>query len=341
MKPKAILLSSPAEHTAKLLDRVYAPAQRARLEALVDLHPQVIHLADLARPEVAAACREAELVFSTWGMPKVTEEQLAASFPKLRATFYAAGTVQGFARPLLKKGITVVSAWAANAVPVSEFTLAQILLATKYALRNARNLHKAGPERWRAEPQGPGNYRTTVSLISLGMIGRLVAGHLKHFDLDVIAYEPFAKPGVAEELGVKLVSLDECFSQADVVSLHAPNLPQTQKMIKRQHFELMRPSATFINTARGGPVDQDAMLDVLQSRPDLTAVIDVTDPTEPPPAGSRYYSLPNLFLTPHIAGSQGREVARMADYVLDEAERFLRNEPLKYAVSEAMLETMA
>jgi phosphoglycerate dehydrogenase-like enzyme len=340
MKPTSIFLLNKPDWAPQILPRVYAPKQRARLEALVDLHPDCLFPAHLDDPACKSLLESTEFIFSTWGMPSLTPEQWA-KFPKLRAVFYAAGTVQAFARPLLARDVTVVSAWAANALPVAEFAVAQILLATKSVLRYTRNLRNAGPEQWkRNEPYGA--YGTTVALISLGMIGRRVAELLKPFDLDIIAYEPFAKPGVAESLGVRLVpTLEDCFTQAQVVSLHAPNLPATKQMVKEHHFASMRPNATFINTARAQIIDQDALLDTLQARPDLTAVIDVTDPVEPPPAGSRYYTLPNVFLTPHIAGSVGNEVARLADYVIDEADRFMRRQPLKYAVSEAMLETMA
>lgn len=346
MKPKAIFFLSDAQWSSQIIPRVYPPEVRRRLGESLEIHPAVIHPADLRggdREKFAALAREAEVILSTWGMPQLTSSEVSGVFPKLRAVFYGAGTVQSFARPLLSRGTVVVSAWAANAVPVSEFTLAQILLANKSALPNMRRLQGKGPESWR--PAGafepPGNYDTRVALVSLGQIGQRVAGLLKPFKLDVVAYEPYPKPGQAEALGVKLVSLEECFSTASVVSLHAPNLPSTAKMIRREHFERMRPHATFINTARGGPVDQEALLDVMEKRPDLSAVIDVTDPHEPPPAGSRYYTLPNVFLTSHIAGSAGNEVARMGLYMAEEVERWIRGEPLQYRVSEAMLETMA
>lgn len=340
MKRKAIFLISTPEWGKSILPRVYPEDLRRRITAAYDLHPEVIHKDDLARPEVADITRSVEVIFSTWGMPAVPGGEIDRLFPRLGAVFYAAGTVQSFARPFLHRSIKVVSSWAANAVPVSEFTLAQILLATKNTQRLTRHLHNAGPEAW-IRDDGPGNYTTTVALISLGMIGARVARLLKPFDLNVIAYEPFPKPGMTEELGVTLATLEECFATADVVSLHAPNLPSTRQMIRREHFAAMPRNGTFINTARGGPVDQEAMLDVLAARPDLTAIIDVTDPTEPPPAGSRYYSLPNVYLTPHIAGAGGREVARLGLYAVEEAERFARGEPLRYGVTEPMLATMA
>jgi phosphoglycerate dehydrogenase-like enzyme len=336
MTPKAIFLSAQPDRSRILFSRVYAAAQRGRLEALVELHPEILAPEDFRDGSLGPFLREVEYIFSTWGMPKLEESDLQR-LPKLKAVFYAAGTVQGFARPLLARGITVVSGWAANAVPVAEFTAAQVILALKNALPLSRAAAAAGPELYRRR-EVTGAYGATVALISMGMIGRRAADLLRNFDLKLIAYEPYAK---GEIPGVELVSLDDCFTRGNVVSLHAPNLPATRRMIKRHHFESMRPNATFINTARGAIVDQEAMIEVLSKRPDLTAIIDVTDPHEPAPAGSAFYTLPNLFLTPHVAGSAGNEVARMAEYIIDELDRHLRGQPLKYAVTESMLETMA
>jgi phosphoglycerate dehydrogenase-like enzyme len=339
-KPRAIFVRAGAGWAAGRLASVYLPPQRARLETLVSLHPQELVPDDLKRPEYAEVVRGARFIFSTWGMPKLDTETLAR-FENLECVFYAAGSVQGFAGPLLARGVKVVSAWGANAVPVAEFTLAQTLLSLKGAWRQAMDLKRVkGPAAW-ARQGAPGAFGSTVALVSLGMIGRRVAELLKPFDVHVIAYEPYARSGMAQSLGVELVSLEECFRRGDVVSLHAPNLPATKKMITGALLRQMKPGATFINTARAAIVDNEAMFEVLRERPDLTALIDVADPTEPPPAGSPYYELPNLILTPHIAGSGGQELARMGDYVIDECARLLRGEPLQWAVTESMLATMA
>lgn len=339
MKPKALFINKLDAWASTVFPRVWTDSRRKQLREMVDLHEEILRPSDLSKPEVRDRLRETEIVFSTWGMPLLTSEQLDA-MPNLRAVFYAAGTVKSFAPPLLARGITVASAWVANAVPVAEFSAAQIILALKQAQRITRRLHNGGPAAWAEDHAIVGAYGSTVALISLGQIGIRVARLVKNFDVKIIAYEPYAKPEV-KELGIELVSLEECFKRADVVSLHAPNLPSTKKMIKREHLASMKPHATFINTARAAIVDQEAMLEVLASRPDINAVIDVTDPTEPPPQGSPYYTLPNLFLTCHIAGSVGNEVQRMADYMIEECGRFLKGEKLRYAVTESMLDTMA
>jgi phosphoglycerate dehydrogenase-like enzyme len=320
-----------------LIDRVYGQGRRARLATLVDLHPEVVTGAMLR--EGVAAVRDVDVWFSTWGFPQIDAATLAA-YPKVQAVFYAAGSVRAFAPPLLARGITLVSAWGANAVPVAEFTLAQILLSCKGYFRNSRECRVPECRRTGQVYSGPGVFGEAVALLGAGMIGRKVIELLKPFTLQILVFDPFLSPAQAGELGVEQVSLDEAFARGFVVSNHLANLPETRGMLTGAHFAAMRPHATFINTGRGATVDERALTRVLTERPDLTALLDVTDP-EPPPADSPLYRLPNVQLSSHIAGSLGDEVVRMADYCLEEFLAWQDGRPLRYAVSEAMLATMA
>ena len=121
---------------------------------------------------------------------------------------------------------------------------------------------------------------------------------------------------------MELVTLADVFRLADVVSLHTPLLPETVGLVTGAHLATMKSGATFINTAWGPIVRQTQMIDVLARRPDLQAVLDVCDP-EPPGADSLLYTLPNVVLTPHIAGSVGTECRRMGRYMVEELERYL------------------
>lgn len=277
---------------------------------------------------------EVETVVSTWGMPVVDDALLAAA-PRLRGVFYAAGTVKGFVTPALwEHGITVSSAAPMNAVPVAEYTLAVILLSNKRFWTVMRH-----PRREVQEVSMPGNYRRTVGIIGASMVGREVLRLLRQTDLDVLLYDPFVDATEAEALGAKKVELPELMAASDVVSLHAPNLPSLRHMINGELLALMRDGATFINTARGALVDEAALLAELQSGR-LYAVLDVTDP-EPPVAGSPLYTLPNVIYTPHIAGSMHQECHRMADFAIDELERFLSGQPLRNAVQAEALGRLA
>ncbi len=329
-----ILCEVPHHHST-----VYAPAVTNRLKALTDCDCARYGKADVLTTPAKFA--DTEYIFSTWGMPSFTEEEIKTYLSSLKAVFYGAGSVQGFARPFLNCGVKVFSAWAANAVPVAEYTVAQIILAGKDFFVQSRLL--AAEDRAAAVARHGGhfgNYRKKVGLIGCGMIGSLVAELLKAYDLEVMAFDPFMSSEKAERLGVTPCSLEELFATCSVVSNHLANNPQTRKMLTYKHFSSMLPYATFLNTGRGAQVVEEDLVRILTERPDLTAVLDVTHP-EPSPAGHPFYSLPNCFMTPHIAGSLGGEVVRMAEYMVDEYERLTAGVPVKYEVTLKMLETMA
>ena len=284
---------------------------------------------------------EVEYIFSTWGMPVMSEEEIKKCFPSLKCVFYAAGSVQAFARPFLSCGVKVFSAWAANAVPVVEYTLAQIILSNKGFFAHSREMKKGNRDACKVMKAGyPGNYGENVGIIGVGMIGSQVAARLKDYKLNLLAFDPFLSEEKAEMLGIRKASLDEIFSSCRVVSNHMANNEQTKGMLNYGYFSQMLPYATFINTGRGAQVVEADLVRVLEERPDVTAILDVTYP-EPPHEGHAFYTLPNCFLTPHIAGSLMNETHRMAEYIIEEYHRFTSGEACLYEVSEKMLETMA
>ena len=284
---------------------------------------------------------DVQYIFSTWGMESFSEEEIKSIFPSLKAIFYSAGTVQGFARPFLNCGVKVFSAWAANAVPVAEYSVSLIILANKgfFACSELKS-HGEEKKSFEVSKNYFGNYNANVGLIGVGMIGKLVAKMLKNYNLNVFAYDPFLPPEVAEDLGITMCSLEEIFEKCHVISNHLANNEQTKHMLNYHLFSKMLPYSTFINTGRGAQVNEDDLVRILTERPDITAILDVTDP-EPPLAGHEFYKLKNCFLTPHIAGSSGKEVERMAEYMIEEFRKFIKGEPTMYEVSLKMLDTMA
>jgi phosphoglycerate dehydrogenase-like enzyme len=270
-----------------------------------------------------------EIIFSGWGIA-VCDTEFLERFPDLKIVFHGGGTIRPFVTDAFwERGVRITTATAANAVPVSEYALSQILFGLKQGWQNTlyirRHHHYPPPSR------SAGAHGSVVGIISLGQIGRLVAKRLRTFDLQVIAYDPFVSEAEARELGVKLVSLDELFQRSDVVSCHTPDLEETRGMIVGAHFASMKKGATFLNTARGRLVDEVGMVEVLRKRVDLVAVLDVTAP-EPPLEGSPLYFLDNVILTPHIAGSIGTECRRMGRLMVEELDRYLRGEQLQYEI---------
>lgn len=284
---------------------------------------------------------EIRFLFSTWGMCQLSETEIERYFPKLECVFYAAGSVQRFARSFLQRGIKVISAWAANGIPVAEYTLAQIILASK-GYFSCLHLPSSGGPLQRADHDFPGNYDMTVGLIGAGMIGRLVIERIHNVleHIHILVFDPFLPPERAEELGVTLCDLPTLFARSDVISNHLANNPATVGMLNGKLFDAMKPHAVFINTGRGAQVVEPDLVQALKEVPTRTALLDVTFP-EPPLEGSPFYDMPNVFLTPHIAGSMGNEVHRMGEYMLEEYRLYAQNKPLRYEVTLDMLKTMA
>lgn len=322
------------------LPSVYSEETIAALEREAGLASREI----LSKEDVLAGkAKDADYVFSTWGMPHFTAEEIRAALPNVKAVFYAAGSVQGFAREFLECGVQVFSAWGANAVPVVEYAVSQIILANKGFFQSCAKIHDRAS---RAEAHRyfngfPGNYGCSVGVLGAGMIGRAVLQRLKRdYRLHVKVYDPFYSDESAAADGVEKASLEDIFATCQTISNHIANLPATVGMLRYEHFQRMKPNATFINTGRGAQVVEADLIRALQEEPGRTAVLDVTMP-EPPEDGSPFYMLPNVFLTPHIAGSAGDETFRMAEFMLEEFRLLSAGKPTRYGVSLAMLATMA
>ena len=326
-RPPAIYLMEP-----RLLDLVYGPAERASLEASLDffLPPQTADRHAAVSPEQRSLV---EVIVTSWGMPALTPEFLAL-YPQLKAVFCGAGSVRAFVTEASwRRGVRIVSAATTNALPVAEYAFAQTILGLKRAWPQAAAV-RANRRFVRSGGPPIGTYGSTVGLLALGHSGRLMAQRLRTLDVSVLAYDPYVAPETAEALGVRLTSLAELFARSHVVSCHLPLVPETEGMLRGLHFRTLQPGAVFINTARGAVVAEEEMIEVLRERPDILAVIDVTDP-EPPVDGSALFELPNVFLTPHIAGSLGPECRRLGLSITADIGRYLRGEPIANEVLEA------
>ena len=324
-RPRALVVLAPALNRG-----LFEPAHRERLRAHCELAASE-PLADFDAELAGDALSEVELLVTGWGCPRLDGATLDR-MPRLQAAFHAAGTVKNHVTPAcFERGIRVTSAAAANAIPVAEFTVAAILLANKRAFRAQRRYRELRQFRlWSQEFPGLGNRAKTVGIVGASRIGRLVLERLAPFDLELLVTDPFLDEDGARALGATHCDLDELLERSDVVSLHAPALPETKAMIDAAALARMRDGAILVNTARGALVDGSALERELVSGR-LDAVIDTTEP-ELLPADSPLYELDNVFLTPHIAGSQGDETQRMIDLALDELERFVRGAPLEHEV---------
>ena len=313
-------------------DLIYPDSILRQIKQYIDIVAQPIDRNEIM--DYKDVLYDCEVIFSGWGCVRFDKQTLDL-MPNLKAVFYGAGSIKGLVTDeFWNRNIVITSAYGANAVPVAEYTLSQILFGLKGGYRQikAYKESKKRPERTAGFPLGC--YKTTVGIISLGMIGKLVCEHLKHFDMNVIAYDPFASESTFRNLGVKKAdTLEEVFQKSDVVSLHTPWLAETENMITGAHFELMKKHAVFINTSRGAIVNEKEMIERLKKRNDILAVLDVTWP-EPPKADSPLYYMDNVILTPHIAGTMENECARMGQFMADELQRYIKGEPLIYKIDK-------
>lgn len=288
-----------------------------------------------------ALLAETDILVTGWGCPFISREVMAAA-PRLRLIAHAAGSIKYLVDPtVFEAGIAVTNAVTANAVPVAEYTLATIILANKRAFA-FRDRYRADPTRTTSHAlmdEPIGNYRRTVGIVGASTIGRLVIELLAPFDFEVLLFDPFVSAADPVARRASLVDLDTLFSRSDVISLHAPALPSTRAMVGARQLGLMPEGATLINTARGSLVDEAALVGELKTGR-IFAVIDVTDPEVADPS-SPLYTLPNVFLTPHIAGAIGTERLRLGTLIVEEIERFVAGEPLRHALEPALLERLA
>ncbi|SDT39796.1 Phosphoglycerate dehydrogenase [Friedmanniella luteola] len=322
---------------AGLRDALFPPDLRERLTTLAEWDPELV-VADFAAAP-APALAAADVLLTGWGCPRV-DAAVLDRMPRLRLVAHAAGTVKGHVDPVCwELGVAVTTAAAANALPVVEFALAQILLAGKdllgatarYATGTPRAPHEDGPL--------VGNYGRVVGVIGASTIGRGVLERLRAFDLRLLLADPTITADEAERLGAELVDLDTLMARSDVVSLHAPLLPGTVGMVGAAQLAAMRDGTTFINTARGRIVDHEALRRELRTGR-ISAMLDVTEP-EPLEPGDELFALPNVLLTPHIAGSMGNELHRMAALALDEVEHLAAGAPFRHPVHLEDLARMA
>lgn len=296
-----------------------------------------LRLDDLDSPSARAQLADAEVIITSWGAPPITPAHLAAA-PRLRAILHAAGTVRGLVPDeAWARRIVVTSAADENARPVAEYTLAAIILAGKRApflaaeARTRRDRWSFTDERGHLSNRG-----RTIGIVGWSRIGRRTVELLDVLETHaVLVADPTITADDLLGTGAELVDLPELLRRSDVVSLHAPALEETRHLLGAAELALMPDGATLINTARGVLVDTAALeVEAVSGR--LFAILDVTDP-EPLPATSILYDLPNVMLTPHIAGSLGSEARRMSDHTLDELERLILGRPVLAPVTREHL----
>jgi D-3-phosphoglycerate dehydrogenase / 2-oxoglutarate reductase len=226
-------------------------------------------------------------------------------------------------------GITVVNTPGRNASAVAEFTIGAILAETRNITKGHDALRKGDyrGDLYRADVTGRELHEMTVGLIGYGEVGRRVVKFLKVFGCRILVSDPYVQL-TAEDLrdGVIQTSFENILAEADVISLHARVTPETTKMMNEETLRKMKPDATLVNTARGPLLDYDALTRVMQEGHLRGAMLE-TFGIEPVPADWPLLQLPNVTLTPHIAGASVHTVKYAAGLAAEEVRRYLAGEP--------------
>ncbi len=230
-----------------------------------------------------------------------------------------------------QRGIRVVDTTNGSSYPVAEWALALILISLRNAGEQFR--HVIQPKEYVRPFTDFGVihgelWGKKVGLIGCGHIGRRLITFLQPFQCDIRVYDPYIPKELPDALGFLLTSLDYVMGESDAVVCLAPLTPKTGRMIGKRELDLLRPGSVFVNVSRGAIVDSDALIERLKGG-DIVAGLDVFDP-EPIPADSPIKDLPNVFLTPHIAGVTAASYPRFFKLMVDELDRFFHGHETLY-----------
>lgn len=325
------MLQNPAS-----VPRIFSEKALARLEGF----GEVVRVeGEFSEGSVLRAIEGADIAVTSWGNTTLDAPALDRA-PGLRLVVHAAGSVKPIiSEALLARGVRVTGSPKPLGQGVAETALGFTISACKnfYAL-NA-NMHAARPFSEGKEDIRE-LYDLTVGVVGAGWAGGHYLGLLQSFGVETLLYDPFCSPEKAERLHTTLCGFEELLARADIVSIHAPSIPETRHMFNARTLALMKPDAVLINTARGSIIDEQALCAHMRAGKLRYACLDVFDP-EPPAEDSPLRALPNVILTPHLAGLSNNGQRRIGMHAADEIGRFLAGRPMECEVTREMLARMA
>ena len=295
---------------------------RERLEALFETDYNETGR-QFTKEELRSLLPGYDAVLTGWGTPMLSEDVLSGS-SRLKLIVHTGGTVGNLVDSFAyDRGITVFSGNQLYAESVAEGTLAYMLLAQR---RLPDYLGRVREGHWRSEADvWEGLLGKTVGIVGIGTISTILIRMLQVFGVTI---KVFSGHEIPEELisryGVQPASLEEIFSTCDIVSLHSALNSRTRGGIRKAHFRLLKDNALLVNTARGDVLDEEALIEELQTGR-IRAVLDVYH-QEPLPANSPLRSLPNVYAIPHMGGPTLDRRPHITEALIREAERFFRGE---------------
>ncbi len=268
--------------------------------------------------ELIQRIKEAEVLINIRAYTHLNAEVLALCQNLRLICIWGTGTDNVDLEAARKLGITVTNTPGANALSVAEHTIAILLsLARQIPLLDREVRSGNWPRVEMVQLSGK-----VLGLLGLGAIGRYVAKMAKGLDMEVIAWTLHPSPERAKESGVRFISKEEFLRSSDVVSLHLRLTDETKGFFKKGDFDLMKPTAFFVNTARAGLIEPEALYEVLRSRKIGGAALDTYD-EEPLPPAHPLTTLPNVVFTPHNAGMTPEAVINGLMMAVENVEAFL------------------
>jgi len=319
--------------------RMFSPAAWDSLESFATItHHESAEPANKA--ELLELLPGAQGCITSWGVAQLDADVVEAA-ESLVAMAHMGSSVKRFVSDAVwERPIRVTSAGVTLARDVAETTLGLMIVGRKRIWPLGQHVRDGG---WRDSPtwdrwDARELTRSTVGIVGASNVGRHVIELLAPFDTRILVSDPFLDSDQADALGVESVELDDLLAQCDVVSLHCPENEQTRNILNADNLGRLRDGAVLINTARGGLIDEAALIDEL-STGRIFAFLDCTNP-EPPEPDSRLRQLDNVVVTPHIAGCI-ENCNRMGELAVEELRRSVAGEPAIYEIRPEMLDRIA
>lgn len=294
-----------------------------------------VNSGDNTPEDIKPVMKDADIVITSWGSPHLTKEYLDVA-PNLKVIFHAAGTVAPIVDDeIWRRGIRVICAGIAIGIGVAETTLGLMISASKDFYRFNDQIH-AGAWSEGMDQTVVDMIDVTIGIIGAGVTGKHMIKLLSMFDVDVVVSDPYVSEETCRELGARKVELEELLRISDIVSLHAPAIPETYHMINAETLSLMKKDAGFINTSRGTLVDEQALYEHMAKGNLRFACLDVTDP-EPPAFDNPLRKLRNVVFLPHIAGVVNNGLVRMGRHIIKEMELYFAGQPAIHEITEGIM----
>ena len=280
----------------------------------------------------------ANVIITSWETPAIDKKVLDMC-PDLKAVIHAAGSVKPvISEEFIKKNIRITASACAIGEGVAETALG-------FAISDCKGFYTLSKDTknklWREHVAEyvTDFYDINIGVISGGYVGRHMVKLLKNFHVNIFMYDPTLSEDKIADIGATKVELNQLMSMCDVVSVHAPSIPETNNMLNKENLSLMKDGAVLINTSRGSVINENDLIEELE-KGRIFACLDVTSP-EPPTPENRLRSLDNVILTPHIAGTSTNGLRRIALHVCEELERFEKGEKMAAEINTDNLNKMA